>query len=1520
MKIKQCIIMSVLSVFCLSASLFAADLKIETGKEEIVRFKGDSRQLFNDQVVYDNVTIGAGTKVYLDNEFQYVAVSTSEKTDYRLEERYIGSRDPVTGEVTVTSVSVSIAEITVDHNYRRDEQIATLGISKTGTLTLNAGSELGIRNEYNLVISTQDASLETYKSGTKRDGGEDIISIRNGAFSNELNALDGGNRNLAALSSYGAISPNNLFTGDIVFQAGDAATILSFLPVSINPAEAPHKIPEMPDDLHLVSASSMSEVYTKNQVQEIPAGELNNDVARLSNNFIINSNNAVLNVIGEKQNFAYLPEDPRAVVLTGKFSGDGTVVKTGGGAMYLYESTRAANALDLTGNNTGFAWKIEDGWLISSGQNQLGKGNVFISSQGTLGLNGTVAYENKIVLDSGGISLGGGSLIELTGQIVTGDSGNARLALGGGGAGLILTGDNDAKIFNIDFWDDGNFLRSNAAGLASDVITAEGHFWDTDRNPNFRDFTLEINESSDAEYKGSLQGEMYLRKTGAGTLTLSGTSTYEKGTFISEGGIAITNAYSLGTPDAADPNKGKIMFDSSSTSKFASLQVVEAASGSIDLYNNIHINKGAVFNVFANQKLTLFGDIVKYDSRPGYDAAFFKEGFGLMEIGNNVISPTRNVNISTFNVNAGGFRLAENVVLKSSFELNDESSYLEMAQGAGVSNIININKGDLRIFNDKNISSATVNFLNTSTSSMSNFYIASTTVMSAASMSKAITISSGINFINDATVTMYSNVVNFSGGANTVVHKSGAGNLIYSSTAPSFLNFAELSVYDGRFTVVNSTASISNVVVDGGILIISSGAYLTSPQSEVTILTGGFGIYDHRSIDENILLNFAGTDSNNLATLVVEANNATLSNNIFVKTGVIVENANNLTIAGDSINFDSASSGIFAKSGLGTMTIAQSVGASSFNMGELRVLEGLLDATTDVNVNRLTLSGANTGSALMAISNNSIVNAGNVNISNAMLTVNTGSDLKSNSMNVNGGGLVQGVGKISGVVNFNNGSYLRTGTSMSAPSETDRGDGVYADMELDSVNFNSGSTFIVDVYSSGGMQENDMLVVRNNTMIGNNVNLQVDARGDDYSTQKTFQIIQTGSLAYNPGSVFNIDVNGSARLVSSIYVNESHRGVFLNILEKWSSYVIDIPGATKNQQAMINVLNDLDNVAGGGSNFRKEVLDLVDSAYAEYNDHLNSAPFLAITSDLSGIMYANTFEASLMSSKANIIYSVLSSKDTLSSNRNIWAQVYTNSNNIKASEGSPEFENSISGIIAGYDAVTADNMVFGFAGFYGAGQFKQLQDSADITDLGVNAYTNYDYEKFVVRGVAGLTFRDHKSSRSLQTINNSRIESDYAVNVINIDVEGAYKYDLTEYFILKPLVGINFAVAMNDAITEKGSAAYRLKIDASNFTKAEIRAGAGLQSNSGSKLNWYVNLVAKQLVGDAKGTMTASFAEMPGQKFEIEGTALAKTVFSGNVGCQYGLNNNISLFVDLSSDMASNASAFLGNIGASYRW
>jgi outer membrane autotransporter protein len=327
----------------------------------------------------------------------------------------------------------------------------------------------------------------------------------------------------------------------------------------------------------------------------------------------------------------------------------------------------------------------------------------------------------------------------------------------------------------------------------------------------------------------------------------------------------------------------------------------------------------------------------------------------------------------------------------------------------------------------------------------------------------------------------------------------------------------------------------------------------------------------------------------------------------------------------------------------------------------------------------------------------------------------------------------------------------------------------------------------------------------------------------------------------------------------------------------------------------------------------QDTLNKVDEAYLS-----GTVPFASAMQDLSGIFYVNSFEASALLSKVNMIYNRLD--DIGSTQHRIWGQAYTNNNSVSENNYNPKFENNVTGMIMGYDMLQEDDSLFGFSCFYGTGELKQLNDKANVSDFGANAYTVYNYDQFTVKGLAGIGIQNYDATRTLNFINGNTINTKYTVNVINIDAEGTYNYAINSYLMLKPFVGLNFAIVSNDSFQENSVYEQNLKIDAKSYTKSEVRAGVGLANNIAPKFNWYVSAFVKQIVDGEKSTMTASFVNVQDEKFVIEGTELPKTSIYGNLGCSYDIGFNVNVFIDLSSNMGSGLNSQTGTLGALYRW
>ncbi|EDD2828287.1 autotransporter outer membrane beta-barrel domain-containing protein [Salmonella enterica subsp. enterica] len=176
-------------------------------------------------------------------------------------------------------------------------------------------------------------------------------------------------------------------------------------------------------------------------------------------------------------------------------SGTGQVVKSGDGALTL------SGANSYSGGTL-----ISDGTLVASNVEALGTGDV--TDDATLELNTGGTFDNAI---SG------------SGQVVK--SGDETLTLSGANSytgGTLISG--------------GTLVATSVDALGTGDVTDNA--------------VLELNTGGD--FDNAISGSGKVEKSGADTLTLSGSNTYTGGTLISDGTLVASNVEALGTGDVTD--------------------------------------------------------------------------------------------------------------------------------------------------------------------------------------------------------------------------------------------------------------------------------------------------------------------------------------------------------------------------------------------------------------------------------------------------------------------------------------------------------------------------------------------------------------------------------------------------------------------------------------------------------------------------------------------------------------------------------------------------------------------------------------------------------------------------------------------------------------------------------------------------------------------------------------------------------------------------------------------------------
>jgi fibronectin-binding autotransporter adhesin len=220
----------------------------------------------------------------------------------------------------------------------------------------------------------------------------------------------------------------------------------------------------------------------------------------------------------------------------GVISGTGAVIQTGRGTTVL------------TGSNT-----YTGGTSITSGTLQLGDGGTTGSIVGNVANEGTLVFNRSDVFTYGDEISGAGAVAQIGSgtTVLTGDStytGGTTIA-----AGTLQLGDG-----------------GTTGSIIGDVAN---------------DGTLEFNRSDDLGFDGVISGTGGVIQQGGGTLTLSGTNTYQGGTQINGGVLAVSEDANLGA------TSGGLSFDTGTLLYLAGFEsnraiTLQAGGGTFDTNGN----------------------------------------------------------------------------------------------------------------------------------------------------------------------------------------------------------------------------------------------------------------------------------------------------------------------------------------------------------------------------------------------------------------------------------------------------------------------------------------------------------------------------------------------------------------------------------------------------------------------------------------------------------------------------------------------------------------------------------------------------------------------------------------------------------------------------------------------------------------------------------------------------------------------------------------------------------------------
>ncbi|MBX3623897.1 MAG: DUF4347 domain-containing protein [Rhizobacter sp.] len=586
-------------------------------------------------------------------------------------------------------------------------------------------------------------------------------------------------------------------------------------------------------------------------------------------------------------------------------------------------------------------------------------------------------------------------------------------------------------------------------------------------------YTLTVtNGSSDtATISTTLGGAGSLAKSGAGTVTLSGTNSYTGGTTVSAGTLTVSGGDAISSTGTVTVNSGATLA-LSSTEGIGNL----AGAGSVTLGSN-------TLGMDLTADTTFSGGI---------------SGTGGLSIGQSgaatyalTLSGTNTYTGTTTTINYGWLRLNGDAALSDSSQLringnsrltllSDQTAGSLFSNNANASIILGSYTltvgGDNTSTTANGVISGTGNLVKTGSGTLTlagtNTYSGTTTV-SAGTLSVAsdsnlgsdtITLASG-STLDVTGATTIDNAIALSGAAtvnnSAAVTLSGviSGSNNLTKTGSSTLTLSGTNTYSGTTTVSAGTLSVaSDSNLGSGALTLAAGT--TLDVTGATTIDNAIALSGAATVNNSAAVTLSGviSGSNNLtktgsSTLTLSGTNT--------YSGTTTVSAGTLSVASDS-NLGSgaltlASGTTLAVTGATTIDNAIALsGAATVNNSAAVTLSGVISGSnnlTKTGSSTLTLSGTNTYSGTTTVSAGTLSVASDGNLGSGALTLAAGTTLA-----ITGATTLDNAIALSGAATLNNsGAVTLSGVVSGSNDLTKAGAGV---LTMSAANTQSGTTTV----------------------------------------------------------------------------------------------------------------------------------------------------------------------------------------------------------------------------------------------------------------------------------------------------------------------------------------------------------------------------------------------------------------------------------------------------------------------------
>lgn len=249
--------------------------------------------------------------------------------------------------------------------------------------------------------------------------------------------------------------------------------------------------------------------------------------------------------------------------------------------------------------------------------------------------------------------------------------------------------------------------------------------------------------------------------------------------------------------------------------------------------------------------------------------------------------------------------------------------------------------------------------------------------------------------------------------------------------------------------------------------------------------------------------------------------------------------------------------------------------------------------------------------------------------------------------------------------------------------------------------------------------------------------------------------------------------------------------------------------------------------------------------------------------------------------------------------KNIWAKLIGNKGSHDAENGVTGYEAESYGAIVGLDTPINSNLNLGMAVSYidtdantDGSRLNHDLTAKNWQVLGYGDYAASDATR--VNFHAGAGSSDVKATRSLSVLTNSVASSDYDVDTLQAGLGISHRIG-SEQRHVSPFTQVNYAHAKSDAYRETGAGVYNLNVDENKYESMRWTAGLNMSQLLTPRLAITGQLAAAIENGDKYSDITASFVDMPNDKFTTVGQEVGREIGIVGVGLSYAPTLNTTL-------------------------